>query len=1684
MSNIYKSDPIYSPSNSGIPCRPWLPLSKPRGHRRSRGRWFRYDRLCLGAILAFAVSFNPFHSTANASPDSVVVFNEIHYNPPGSSEDGEWIEFFNQMGIKTDVSGWRIEGVDYTFPSGTIIDPGQYIVVYKTPPAGKLGPYTGNLSNNGETLRLINQSDRLMDELAYDDNQQWPIAPDGAGVTLSKIQPYMSSTPVAHWTHSEQVGGTPEKVNFPDADTPPSTTITPVFSLNKIWRYNESGDDLGTNWAASAHEIGGNWESGEGVLGNETGLPETINTTLDFPPFNTPYVITYYFETDFTLTAEEAASLQALLLRYLVDDGAIFYLNGVEVLRVNMPGGVISATDFASTEVEASLSTPTLLPPGAAVAGTNRLSVEVHQAVSGSSDVVFGAELTIETLDTVFNATPDIRFNELPSWSTTNYWIELINTGVGTVDIGDMVLSVDGDPLREYIIPSQTLSTGQILTLDEATLGFRPLDDERWFLYDASRQQVIDARQQTGRLRGRLHEEWLFPDQPTPGAANTFALNEDIVISEIAYNPPSGTNNGGSWIELANRSNGPIDLAGWNFDDGIQFTFPSNSVLAAGEHACIADDTTAFTNAFPSARLLGNFAGNLSKGGERLLLRDANNNPADEVHYFDGGRWPDTPDGGGASLELRDLRADNSVPESWASSIETDQTAWNNYTYSGTASASRGPDSKWSEFNLGLLSAGEILIDDIHVIENGSTEKLTNTDFSSGDAGWRFRGNHRHSEIIDDPDNPGNPVLRLVATGPTEHMHNQVETTLLSSVVNGQNYEISFRARWVRGSNQLYSRLYFSRLPMVNLIARPSRVGTPSAPNSRTETNIGPSITDTIHSPAVPDVNEPVIISSRVNDPDAVSSVELYYSVGETAFQSVPMGPNTDGLYQASIPGQAAATIVQFYVEATDSMGATATFPAAGPESRALYKVDDGLAASNGQHNFRILMLPSDTNFQHLPIHVMSNERLRSTVIDREKEIYYDTGVRLKSSQRGRNSTSRVGFNVRFNADQLYRGIHGTVAIDRSDASTPDNTEILFDIMIANSGGLISRYYDFIKVLAPQDRHTKSAVLQMARYGDVFLDAQFEDGSDGNIYEYELIYAPNTADANGYKIPNPDGVNGVHVGDLGDSKEEYRWFYLKKNNREDDDFSDIITYNKKFSQNGTAFESDLEDVIDIDAWLRGMAYAVLSGAGDNAAAGSQHNANLYARPDGRVIFFPHDMDFSFSTSRSIFANRQCNKLTDDPARLRLYLGHLHDIITTTYNNAYMSIWTDHLNDFEPKSAWANRLSHMNARSANVLSQINNNVAPISFSINTPNPLITSSSSATLTGDGWIDIRDIQQQGGGPLDTTWTDDNSWSLTVPILSGTNTVTLETVNFSGEITGSDTITIINSRVVEPASSNNLAISELMYHPADRSADEINAGYDSDSHFEFVELMNIGGYDISLAGVQFTSGINHPLPAAVLSPGERVVLARVRNAFMFRYPSASGALLAGEYFGAGNVNKFSNSGEQVTLSDASGNIIRQFTYDQDLPWPTSADGPGFSLELIAPMSNPDHALATNWRSSGSIGGTPGTTDATMFSGDPNGDDDNDGISNYIEYAIGNTDIPALVPGAANYYHFDVVRNLLAEDVMLAVESSTNLDQWGTTGLSLQSQQSLGNGLERQSWLLDTTADSRIYLRFVVRPR
>lgn len=1855
----------------------------------------------LFPAVAAACAFAALSQPCLASPDSVVVFNEIQYNPPGATESGEWIELFNQMGIKTDISNWRIDGIGYKFPPNTIINPGAYIVVAKTPSAGQFGPFTGSISNGGQHLQLINQSDRMMDEITFTDDDQWPAGPDGSGATLAKKLPYTASDHSANWTVSSQIGGTPGTLNFPAAGAPPPVSTVRLLNLSNTWRYNESGTDLGTTWATAAHAVGGAWKSGPGALAYETTATVPIGTNLTFPGANDPYVMTYYFETEFTVTAAQLAALQSLKLRHAIDDGAVFYINGSPVFRVNLPDTGVTAATPATANVEATaLSANMPLPAGALVPGANRLSVEVHQFAAGNSDVVFGMELDLDVFDTVPGAPPTVRFNEVPAYTTQSFWLELANTGTAAVDVTGLVVSADNDPARQYVLPAGSLAPGAQLLLDEATLGFRPSNDEKLFLYTAGKAVLLDARTLTGRLRGRAAgrgDEWLYPSAATPGAPNTFVFNTGVVISEIQYNPPAlvsvpavpptfqvtpliaygdtwrynntnenlpqgwaatthpvggnwksgpgpigaetaalpvalatpltgysaatvtyyferdfevtaaqiaaatsleitheiddgavfylngaelsprfnmqegiaigpetlattgvgdatlnsfvipvsslvpGTNrisvevhqnsasastdlvfgmkldarvqltpgtpgqplrnSDNQWIELANRSGAPVDLSGWDFGDGIDFTFPNGTSLAPGEHACVVRDAALFSTAYPNARMLGVWGGSLSRSGEHLVLRDLRKNPVNDLRFHDSGQWPEFADGGGASMELRDLRSDNTVGNAWVASDESSRTAWKTYTYRGSAIPNGGPDTQWLEFNMGMLAAGELWIDDVSVVETPDTtpvQKITDGGFNNA-AAWRLRGNHRHSAIISEPGNAANKILRLVATGPTEHMHNQVETTLASAVNNSRDYQISFRARWVTGSNQLHTRLYFNRLARVNVIDRPANVGTPSAPNSRAVSNVGPTYANLKHSPSVPAVNQAVTISATASDPDGIASMVVSYSVNGGAFLTAPMTSLGGGRYEGTLPGQAAAgAVVQFYITGTDGSGASSFYPALGPESRALYKVNDNTAATTGLHNFRIITTNADRTFMHTNTEVMSNDRIECTVIDRENDIYYGAGVRLKSSERGRNQTGRVGYNVDFPSDGLFRGAHGGVAVDRSEGQSPGQRELLFDIMISNSGGPISRYYDFIKILAPNSTLTGGAVLQMARYDDVFLDTQFENGSDGSIYEYELVYYPTSATAAGAKIPEPDGVVGVGINNLGDDPEKYRWFFLNKINREGDDFTPIMNYCKLFSMTGTpsAFETRVNEVVDVDTWLRGMAYAVLSGAGDNAAANSGHNGIYYARPGGRVIFLPHDMDFSFDFTRSIFANAECNTLTNNTAlpgnaaRRRIYLGHLHDVVTTVYNNTYMSGYTTHLATLDPAQPWASRLSDINTRSNNILSQINSAIPNAAFAITTASPLTVASSTAAVSGNGWVNVREIRIQGSNaPLAVTWTGNSTWQVSVPVVPGQNTVVLEAVNFSGVVVGTSTITINNTTTVEPASAANLVVSEIMYHPADPSAAEIAAGFADADQFEYLEVMNIGANTVSLTGARFTSGIDYDFAAgATLTPGSRLVIPQNRAAFLLRYPGAAASVAAGAFL---NDTRLSNSGENIVLTGASGAAIKSFAYGDSAPWPTAADGSGYSLILIAPQTNPDHSVAANWRSGTVPGGNPGAGDAVPFSGTPGADADNDGLSALLEHALGSSDNSANASGikvsldSNGQIVFEYPRNLAADDVIFEVQLSTDMTTWQTAAFTVDSESPLGNGTSRVvSRAAPPVPATRAFTRLNVRAR
>jgi hypothetical protein len=188
-------------------------------------------REMIAAILFGSLLLLP--AAGRIQADSVVVFNEVMYHPESASA-GEWIELYNQLAIDVDLSGWSIRGgVDYVFPEGTFLPGGGYLIVADDSDAlgdiqglaSVFRSFTGRLSNAGERLELVNNSDRVMDRLDYDDGGDWPLAPDGSGVSLAKTDPGTASVPAGNWGWSDQVGGTPGSVNFPAA-VPPTAPET------------------------------------------------------------------------------------------------------------------------------------------------------------------------------------------------------------------------------------------------------------------------------------------------------------------------------------------------------------------------------------------------------------------------------------------------------------------------------------------------------------------------------------------------------------------------------------------------------------------------------------------------------------------------------------------------------------------------------------------------------------------------------------------------------------------------------------------------------------------------------------------------------------------------------------------------------------------------------------------------------------------------------------------------------------------------------------------------------------------------------------------------------------------------------------------------------------------------------------------------------------------------------------------------------------------------------------------------------------------------------------------------------------------------------------------------------------------------------------------------------------------
>jgi hypothetical protein len=176
---------------------------------------------------------------------------------------------------------------------------------------------------------------------------------------------------------------------------PAQNQLTLIDTTSTVWRFNDSGTNLGTAWRAASFpgETNSGWSTGTGLFGVETTQPYP---SLYPAPIHTPMVlgagrITYYFRTRFLLPQDPASNIVEVTL--WADDGAVVYVNGTEVARVRL------TNDPVLFDTKAQLATPEGLPlvftndPTKLVLGTNVIAVEVHQQNENSSDVVFGLQM-------------------------------------------------------------------------------------------------------------------------------------------------------------------------------------------------------------------------------------------------------------------------------------------------------------------------------------------------------------------------------------------------------------------------------------------------------------------------------------------------------------------------------------------------------------------------------------------------------------------------------------------------------------------------------------------------------------------------------------------------------------------------------------------------------------------------------------------------------------------------------------------------------------------------------------------------------------------------------------------------------------------------------------------------------------------------------------------------------------------------------------------------------------------------------------------------------------------------------------------------------------------------------------------------------------------------------------------
>ncbi len=522
--------------------------------------------------------------------------------------------------------------------------------------------------------------------------------------------------------------------------------------------------------------------------------------------------------------------------------------------------------------------------------------------------------------------------------------------------------------------------------------------------------------------------------------------------------------------------------------------------------------------------------------------------------------------------------------------------------------------------------------------------------------------------------------------------------------------------------------------------------GTPGARNSRYVTgNIAPCITNVSHAPVFPTSTQTTTISAHVSDNGyAQFTATLHYRPQHANdYTNVVMVDQGNNFYAADIPPQPDGQYVEFYISAIDSEGLERIQPDGAPGGVSdetglpvtvsyLYLTEDA-PPSASLPLYRLLM--TDENRGEITARDLhSNEMLDATFVY-ETEVFYNVGVRYRGES-SRDFWPRP-YRIKFRDAQEFQNRERYNLINNEMG----RQAMAYDLF--QRLGHLSSDTEFVKLYI--NGHFEGNYLSVEQVDNDFLKARLPDGENhGNLYR---------------------GENGADLAYRGDDPDSYRPNYVKKNNYNDEDYTDVISLTHALSESADeTFRAEAEQFADMRQWLSWFAaQAVLDNHEGALWIGVGDDYFLYNHPiDERFVLLSWDHDATFiDSSHGIwepnwYATEVVKRILNEPVYTRWYYRDIISIAENEFSEQAMIPLIDALPDVVTREQKEHLRNYVKKRITKLYSEVPN--PPLSIQTHGGSDFATSQTSVTLEGE-CSPLRDVHVNGDPsgvayPTPTTW------------------------------------------------------------------------------------------------------------------------------------------------------------------------------------------------------------------------------------------------------------------------------------------------------------------------------------------